>query len=53
MSLRWIAMKGEAHHPYGAPATGYFDTIREGYESANFDTRILYDAVSYSKEAAK
>ena len=48
-----VYIMNEAHHPYGAPATGYFDTIREGYESANFDTRILYDAVSYSKEAAK
>lgn len=43
----------EANHPYGAPAMGYLDTIREGYESANFDTGILYDAVSRSEEATE
>ena len=40
-------------HPYGVPSAGYFDTIREGYTSVNFDTGILYDAVKHSKEAAK
>ena len=39
-------------HPYGIPSAGYFNTIREGYVSANFDTGILYDAVTHSKEAA-
>lgn len=40
-------------HPYGVPSAGYFNTICEGYMSANFDARILYDAVKHSKEAAK
>jgi gamma-glutamylcyclotransferase (GGCT)/AIG2-like uncharacterized protein YtfP len=40
-------------HPYGAPSAGYFNTIREGYESANFDSSILYDAVKHSKEATE
>lgn len=43
----------EAGHPYGIPSAGYLNTIREGYESANFDTSVLYDAVNYSKEAAE
>lgn len=40
-------------HPYGVPSAGYFDTIREGYASADFDIGILYDAVKHSEEAAK
>ena len=40
-------------HPYGTPSAGYFNTIREGYESANFDSSILYDAVKHSKEATE
>ena len=40
-------------HPYSIPAADYFDTIRKGYVSANFDTGILYDAVKHSEEAAK
>ena len=41
------------HHPYGAPSAGYFNTIREGYESAGFNVSILYDAVKHSKEATE
>lgn len=40
-------------HPYGAPSAGYFNTIREGYESAGFNVSILYDAVKHSKEATE
>ena len=40
-------------HPYGTPSAGYFNTIREGYESANFDSSILYDAVKHSKEVTE
>ena len=43
----------KAGHPYGAPSLGYLDTIREGYESAGFDSGILAKAVSDSKEAAE
>lgn len=62
--ILWLTVKGkrvramvyimnETGHPYGAPSAGYLDTIREGYESAGFDTCMLYDAVSRSKEAAR
>ncbi len=37
-------MNGE-RYPYGTPSAGYFATIREGYESAGFDTDILRQAV--------
>ncbi len=40
-------------YPYGVPSAGYFNTIREGYASADFDTGILYDAVKHSGEATK
>ena len=40
-------------HPYGTPSAGYFNTIREGYESAGFNVSILYDAVKHSKEATE
>lgn len=43
----------EAGHPYGAPSAGYLNTIREGYESANFDTGVLSAAVDCSREAAE
>lgn len=43
----------EAGNSYGAPSMGYLSIIREGYESAGFDTGILYDAVNRSKEAAE
>lgn len=48
-----VYIMNETGHPYGAPSAGYLDTIREGYESARFDTCMLYDAVSRSKEAAR
>lgn len=48
-----VYIMNEAGHPYGIPSAGYLNTIREGYESANFDTGVLYDAVNYSKEAAE
>ena len=47
-----VYIMNEAHHPYGVPSAGYLATIREGYESANFDANILYDAVKHSKEAS-
>lgn len=31
----------EAGHPYGLPSRSYFGAIRQGYESAGFDTGIL------------
>ena len=40
-------------HPYGVPSADYFDTIHEGYASADFDTGILYDALKHSGEAAE
>lgn len=48
-----VYIMNEAEHPYGTPSAGYLNTIHEGYKSANFDTGVLYDAVNYSKEAAK
>lgn len=54
---RWVYamvyIMNEAGNSYGAPSMGYLSTIREGYESAGFDTGILYDAVNRSKEAAE
>ena len=38
---------------YGVPSADYFDTIHEGYASADFDTGILYDALKHSGEAAE
>ena len=40
-------------HSYGIPSAGYFNTIREGYESAGFNVSILYDALKHSKEATE
>lgn len=40
-------------HPYDVSFTGYFNTIQEGFASADFDTGILYDAVKRSKEAVE
>ena len=40
-------------HPYGVPSADYFDTIHEGYASADVDTGILYDALKHSGEAAE
>lgn len=48
-----VYIMNEAGHPYGIPSAGYLNTIHEGYESANFDTGILYAAVDCSKEAAE
>lgn len=48
-----VYIMNEAGHHYGVPSADYFNTIREGYESADFDTSILYAAVHCSKEAAK
>lgn len=46
-----IYIMNEAQHPYGAPALGYFNTIREGYKSAGFALNILHNAANDSKEA--
>lgn len=48
-----VYIMNKAGRPYGAPALGYFNTIREGYKSAGFDLDILYSAESASKEAHK
>lgn len=48
-----VYIMNKAGRPYGAPALGYFNTIREGYKSAGFDLDILYSAASASKEAHK
>ena len=32
-------------HPLGAPSRGYYETIREGYQSAGFDIAFLRKAV--------
>lgn len=40
-----IYIMNEAHHPYGTPSRGYFDTIKQGYEEAGFDDKILRRAV--------
>lgn len=54
---RWVYamvyIMNETGNSYGTPSVGYLSTIREGYESAGFDTGILYDAVNRSKEAAE
>ncbi len=43
----------EKGHLYGEPAMGYLDIIREGYESAGFNSNILTEAVKSSKEALR
>ena len=48
-----IYIMNEARYSYGTPSLGYLNTIREGYESAGFDSGILAKAVSDSKEAAR
>lgn len=48
-----VYIMNEAGHPYSVPTAGYFNTICKGYESANFNTDILYDALKRSKEAAE
>ncbi|MEY8377971.1 DUF5049 domain-containing protein [Lachnospiraceae bacterium 56-18] len=40
-----VYIMNEQRHFYGTPSAGYFATIREGYESAGFDTGILRQAV--------
>lgn len=35
-------------HDYGEPGKGYYNTIREGYQSFGFDEKILKDAVRKS-----
>lgn len=35
--------------PYGSPSPYYLDTIREGYEGAEFDGNILMEAVRRSR----
>ena len=47
-----VYIMNEAQHPYGTPSTGYLTTIRDGYESAYFDTGILYNAVKDCSGAA-
>ena len=40
-------------HDYGEPSSYYYNTIREGYESAGFDMDYLDDAVGRSTELAQ
>lgn len=40
-----IYIMNEARHPYDTPSRSYFETIRQGYESSGFDTRVLRQAV--------
>lgn len=44
-----IYLMNPSIRPYGTPSKAYFDTIREGYESAGFDTEVLNRAVAYSE----
>jgi len=39
-------------HGFGSPSDGYLNTIREGYDSAGFDTAFLDRAVDVSEELA-
>lgn len=40
-----VYIMNEFHHPYDTPSRSYFETIRQGYEEAGFDDRILRRAV--------
>ena len=40
-----IYIMNESQYPYGTPSRSYFETIRQGYESAGFDDKILRRAV--------
>lgn len=44
-----LYIMNEARHPYGTPSLGYLNTIREGYETAGFDTDTLDKAVKDSE----
>ena len=35
-------------YPYGMPSVYYYNTILEGYKTANFDIEVLKSAVDYS-----
>ncbi len=36
-----VYIMNAAAHPYDTPSRSYFETIRQGYESAGFDIKIL------------
>lgn len=36
-----VYIMNESLHPYGTPSANYFETIRQGYEDSDFDTKIL------------
>lgn len=40
-----VYIMNESLHPYGTPSRRYFDIIRQGYEDAGFDSKILRHAV--------
>lgn len=40
-----IYIMNAAKHPYDTPSRSYFETIRQGYESAEFDIKILRQGV--------
>ena len=37
-------------HEFGIPSDYYANVIREGYESAGFDTKILEEAIGHARE---
>lgn len=44
-----VYIMNEAERPYGVPSVGYYDTIFQGYQSSEFDTKILYQAAEISQ----
>lgn len=48
-----VYIMNENSHPYSEPSSGYLDTIRHGYESAQFDQKILQQAVIDSIKETK
>ncbi len=39
-----------SHHVLGMPSQRYIDTIVEGYETADFDVDVLYDALDKTEQ---
>lgn len=48
-----IYIMNEHNRGYGTPSRGYYETIREGYEDAGFDTGVLDNAVKVSEQLSK
>lgn len=47
-----VYIMNDQHGQYGIPSERYYGTILKGYEDAGFDSKILENALSKSKEAA-